>query len=76
MPAASEQISVGVAPIDFVGAPIQAARCRLLAHRQPTLHRAPSRIEGKNLAGGRFRCLRSFDILWVCRIGARTCLDE
>ena len=33
MPAASEQISVGVAPIDFVGAPIQAARCRLLAHR-------------------------------------------
>ena len=33
MPAASEQISVGVAPIDFVGAAIQAAGCRLTCER-------------------------------------------
>jgi hypothetical protein len=59
MPAASEQISAGVAPIHFVGAAIQAAHCRLFAHRQPMSHRAPSRNEGRNLADGRFRYRQS-----------------
>src|SRR5262245_7402031 len=76
MPAASEQISAGVAPIHFVGAAIQAARCRLLAHRQSMSHRSASRSEGRRFADGRFRYRRSFDIPLVCRTGARTCLDE
>src|SRR5262245_63989671 len=74
MPAASEQISAGVAPIHFVGAAIQAARCRLLAHRQSMSHRSASRSEGRKLADGRFHYRRSFDIPSVCRTGARTCL--
>jgi hypothetical protein len=76
MPAASEQISAGVAPIHFVGAAIQAARCRLLAHRQSMSHRSASRSEGRKLANGRFHYRRSFDIPSVCRTGARTFLDE
>src|SRR4029450_11672090 len=54
MPAASEQISAGGAPIHFAGAAIQAAHCRLFAHRQPMSHRAPCRNEGRNLEHGRF----------------------
>jgi hypothetical protein len=43
MPAASEQISAGMAPIHFVGAAIQAAHCRLFAPRQPmSLERRPA----------------------------------
>src|SRR6516225_4771675 len=49
MPAASEQISYSVAPVHFVGAAIQAARCRLLAHRQSMSHRSASRSEGRSL---------------------------
>src|SRR5262245_8752054 len=70
MPAASEQISAGVVPIHFAGAAMQGAHCRLFSHRQPMSHRAPSR---RNLADGRFRYRQSFDILSVCRTGARTC---
>jgi len=65
-----------VAPIHFVGAAIQAARCRLLAHRQSMSHKSASRSEGRKLADGCFHYRRSFDIPSVCRTGARTRLDE
>jgi hypothetical protein len=70
MPAVSEQISADVAPIHFVGAAIQAARCRLLAHRQSMSHRSASRSEGRKLADGRFHYRRSFDIPSVCLTAA------
>jgi hypothetical protein len=49
MPAASEQISAGVAPIHFVGATLRPAHYKPLAYHRSTSRRAPSRSRAETL---------------------------